>query len=127
MIKKSKPVRPWMFKKECLILYFALKDKRTGLLPKFITLAAFLYLISPIDIIPDFIPVVGYLDDLVIVPLLINMAIRLLPDSVREDSILIADRHSKKIIRIMILIVLLTACIIAGTIWYFGSRHQIRL
>ncbi len=119
MIKKSKSIRPWMLKKEFLILFFALKDKRTGFLPKFITLAAFLYLISPIDIIPDFIPVVGYLDDLVIVPLLINMAVRLLPASVREESIIKAGRQQKKIAWAMILIVLLIAAMVAGSIWVF--------
>ncbi len=119
MIKKSKSVRPWMLKKEFLILFFALKDKRTGFLPKFITLAAFLYLISPIDIIPDFIPVVGYLDDLVIVPLLINMAIRLLPASVREESVIKGSHQQKKITWIVVLIVLLIAAIAAGSIWVF--------
>jgi uncharacterized membrane protein YkvA (DUF1232 family) len=110
-----------MLKKEFLILFFAFKDKRTGFLPKFITLAAFLYLISPIDIIPDFIPVVGYLDDLVIVPLLINTAIRWLPASVREESIIKAGRRQKKITWLIILIVLLMVGLVAGSIWVF--RH----
>jgi uncharacterized membrane protein YkvA (DUF1232 family) len=83
MIKKSGAIRPWMLKKEFIVLFFALKDSRTSWPPKLITLAAILYLISPIDLIPDFIPVVGYLDDLVIVPLLINLAIYLLPPVVR--------------------------------------------
>jgi uncharacterized membrane protein YkvA (DUF1232 family) len=119
MVRMSKSVRPWMLKKEFLILFFALKDKRTGFLPKFITLAAFLYLISPIDIIPDFIPVVGYLDDLVIVPLLINLAIRLLPASVREESLIKAGRQQKKFTWIMILIVVLIVAMLVGSIWVF--------
>jgi len=44
--------------------------------------AAIAYAVSPIDLIPDFIPVIGYLDDLVIVPLLIWMAVRFIPERV---------------------------------------------
>lgn len=86
-----------MLKKEFIVLFFALKDNRTGWLPKLVTLVAILYLLSPVDIIPDFIPVLGYLDDLVIVPLLINLAIYLLPKPVLEESMLKAGRQQKKI------------------------------
>jgi uncharacterized membrane protein YkvA (DUF1232 family) len=123
MIKKSNPIRPWMLRKEFIILFFALKDNRTGWLPKLITVTAVFYLISPIDIIPDFIPVFGYLDDLVIVPLLVNLAIHLLPASVREESVLKAAQQQKKFIWIMILIALLIGCMLAGTIWLFWHNH----
>jgi uncharacterized membrane protein YkvA (DUF1232 family) len=123
MIKKSNPIRPWMLRKEIIILFFALKDNRTGWLPKLITVTAVFYLISPIDIIPDFIPVFGYLDDLVIVPLLVNLAIHLLPASVREESVLKAAQQQKKFIWIMILIALLIGCMLAGTIWLFWHNH----
>jgi len=112
-----------MLRKEFIILFFALKDNRTGWLPKIITAAAILYLFSPIDIIPDFIPVVGYLDDLLIVPLLANLAINLLPASVREESLLKATQHQKKFIWIMVLIVLLIATLLAGTIWVFWRSY----
>jgi uncharacterized membrane protein YkvA (DUF1232 family) len=122
-VKKSAPLRPWMLRKELLVLYFALRDRRTPVTPKFITLIAVLYLLSPIDIIPDFIPVVGYLDDLVIVPLLFSLAIRLLPVAVREESMLQASRQHKKFMWITILIVLLIAAMIAGTIWLIWYRR----
>ena len=122
MIKKSGPIRPWMLRKELIILFFALRDNRTAWPPKLITLAAILYLVSPVDLIPDFIPVVGYLDDLVVVPLLLNLAIKLLPTSVREESLLKAALQQKKFIRIMILILLIIGSMIAGTIWLF--RHS---
>jgi uncharacterized membrane protein YkvA (DUF1232 family) len=122
-VKKSAPLRPWMLRKELLVLYFALKDKRTPIVPKFITLVAVLYLLSPIDIIPDFIPVVGYLDDMVIVPLLLSLAIKLLPVSVREESMLKASRQHKKFMWITILIVLLIAAMIAATVWLIWYHH----
>ncbi len=112
-----------MLKKEFIVLFFALKDNRTGWLPKLIILVAILYLLSPIDIIPDFIPVLGYLDDLVIVPLLINLAINLLPKPVLEESMLKAGRQKKKLVLIMILVVLLIGCLFAGSIWLFWHNH----
>jgi uncharacterized membrane protein YkvA (DUF1232 family) len=112
-----------MLRKELLVLYFALKDRRTPIVPKFITLVAVLYLLSPIDIIPDFIPVVGYLDDMVIVPLLLSLAIKLLPVSVREESMLKASRQHKKFMWITILIVLLIAAMIAATVWLIWYHH----
>ncbi len=126
MIKRSNPIRPWMFKKEFLVLFFALKDNRTGWPPKLITGAAVLYLLSPIDIIPDFIPVLGYLDDLVIVPLLVNLAIYLLPGVVLEESMLKASRQQKKFIWVTILIVLLIVSLFAGLIWLIGHAMGMR-
>jgi len=112
-----------MLKKEFIVLFFALKDNRTGWLPKLITLVAILYLLSPIDFIPDFIPFFGYLDDLVIVPLLVNLAIYLLPKSVLEESTLKAGRQQTKFIWIMILVVLLIGCVLAGSAWLFWHNH----
>jgi uncharacterized membrane protein YkvA (DUF1232 family) len=47
--------------------------------------AAIAYALSPIDLIPDFIPVIGHLDDLIIVPLLVYMALKLVPKDVVEE------------------------------------------
>ncbi len=57
-------------------------DVRIPKLSKFLLAAAVFYLLSPIDIIPDFIPVIGHLDDLVIVPLLIYFALKFIPPNV---------------------------------------------
>jgi uncharacterized membrane protein YkvA (DUF1232 family) len=57
------------------ILYIAYKRKDVPIFAKIIIIAAIIYALSPIDLIPDFIPVLGYLDDLIILPLLIYVSI----------------------------------------------------
>jgi uncharacterized membrane protein YkvA (DUF1232 family) len=73
-------------KRQVSALYYAAQDKRVGWLPKIIIGVTVLYALSPIDLIPDFIPVLGYLDDLIIVPALIALAMRLIPKEVIEDA-----------------------------------------
>ena len=75
----NKQIRPWMFRKELIVLYYGLRDKRTSVIAKIPAVLSVLYLLSPIDLIPDFIPFLGYVDDIVIIPLLMNLSIRLLP------------------------------------------------
>jgi uncharacterized membrane protein YkvA (DUF1232 family) len=60
-------------------LYLAARDPRVPWLAKAVAFGVAAYALSPIDLIPDFIPVIGYLDDLIIVPLGIAVAIRLVP------------------------------------------------
>jgi uncharacterized membrane protein YkvA (DUF1232 family) len=72
-------------KTETIALYFAYRDART---PWYAKLAAALvvgYAFSPIDLIPDFVPVLGYLDDLLLVPLGIALALALIPPEVMAD------------------------------------------
>src|ERR1700744_5938496 len=87
--------RPRWFRQEVLALYFAVRDKRTPWRVKILVFFALLYLIDPIDLIPDVIPVFGYLDDLVIVPLLLHLAFRWLPVPIREDCLVKACRQAK--------------------------------
>jgi uncharacterized membrane protein YkvA (DUF1232 family) len=125
LMVKRQQIRPWMFKKEILILYYGLWDKRTGLWSKLTVLLAIVYLVNPIDLIPDFIPFFGYLDDLILVPLLLNLAVFLLPVEVREESLVKASRSHKKLQFLMsILIVLFIAAIIG---LFFLIRHLINM
>lgn len=82
-------------KPEVLILYYALQHKLTPIYAKLPALVALLYLLSPVDIIPDVIPFAGYIDDLVVVPLLLQLSLRLLPAQVKEDSLIKAARHAR--------------------------------
>jgi uncharacterized membrane protein YkvA (DUF1232 family) len=72
-------------KSETYALYLAARDPRTPWCAKFLVAAVAAYAFSPIDLIPDFIPVLGYLDDLVLLPLGIALAVRLIPPTVLED------------------------------------------
>jgi len=73
-------------KSEAQVLLLAYKDKRTPLSAKILIGITVGYLLSPIDLIPDFIPVLGLLDDLIIVPALIALSIKLIPSVVIEDA-----------------------------------------
>ncbi len=66
-------------------VWLAARDPRTPWFAKALALAVAAYAVSPIDLIPDFIPVLGYLDDLVIVPLGILLVVRLIPPEVMEE------------------------------------------
>ncbi len=68
-------------KRDVVALWIAARDPRTPFIAKLVAGAVAAYALSPIDLIPDFIPVLGYLDDLVLVPLGIMLAIRLVPES----------------------------------------------
>ena len=72
-------------KSETHALYLAVRDRRTPWYAKFLVAAVVAYAFSPIDLIPDFIPVLGFLDDLVLLPLGIALALRLIPPAVLED------------------------------------------
>lgn len=66
-------------------LWLAARDPRTPWHARALAVAIAAYALSPIDLIPDFVPVLGYLDDAVLLPLGILLAIRLVPDEVMAD------------------------------------------
>ena len=73
-------------KADVLALWFAYRDERTPWYAKLWTAMVVGYAFSPIDLIPDFIPVLGYVDDAILLPLGILVAIRLIPKEVLADS-----------------------------------------
>lgn len=73
-------------KVQAKVLQVAYTDKRTPLKAKILIWITLGYLFSPIDLIPDFIPVLGILDDLIIVPLLIQLSIKMIPVEVMNDA-----------------------------------------
>ncbi|MDI6700971.1 MAG: YkvA family protein [bacterium] len=73
-------------KSDITTLFYAYKNPKTKLLPKIIIFITLGYALSPVDLIPDFIPVLGYLDDLLIVPSLIALSIKLIPKDIMDES-----------------------------------------
>lgn len=72
-------------KTETLALSFAVRDPRVPWYARLLAVAVVAYALSPIDLIPDFIPVLGYLDDLILVPLGIILVLRMVPDEVMAE------------------------------------------
>ena len=72
-------------------LFIALRRKDTPILAKVLAGATLAYALSPIDLIPDFIPVLGYLDDILLLPALIALTVRLIPDAVFDQCRLEAE------------------------------------
>ena len=67
-------------------VFLALKDKETPVWAKIAAGITVAYALSPLDLIPDFIPVLGYLDDLIVLPALITLTVRLIPKDIWERS-----------------------------------------
>ncbi len=85
--------RAAMLQRDTLALMFAYKDKRTPWYARLFAALVVAYAFSPIDLIPDFIPVLGYLDDLILVPAGIVLALKMIPPVVMVDARLRAERH----------------------------------
>src|SRR4030088_96363 len=106
-------------KRETHVLYLAVRDPRTPWYARAIAAAVVAYAASPIDLIPDFIPVIGYLDDLIIVPLGIALVIRLIPPEIMEEHRALAIKARERPVswRAAGVIVTVWALAIGATVW----------
>ena len=109
-------------KRDTLALYLARRDARVPWLAKVMAMVTAAYALSPIDLIPDFIPVLGYLDELIILPLFIYVTIRLIPPDIRMELRAQADQHlSENRPRSMtgaVVIILIWLLIAALVVWW---------
>lgn len=87
-VTRFERLRAWArgIKRDVVAVYFAARDPRTPWLVRLLAIAVAGYALSPIDLIPDFIPVLGYLDDLILVPLGLRLVLQLLPAEVLDDA-----------------------------------------
>ena len=83
-------------KKHTLTVYYAARDPRTPIVVRLLALLIAAYALSPIDLIPDFIPVIGYIDDLLLIPLGLALVARLTPAEVWESAKLQAEDSHKR-------------------------------
>ncbi|MGK2912636.1 MAG: YkvA family protein [Sphingobium sp.] len=103
-------------KRDVVALWLAARDRRVPWYAKCLAASVAAYALSPVDLIPDFIPILGYLDDLLIVPLGIIMAVRLVPDHVMADlRIKAVEQHrpTSKIALVTIIAIWLAAAAFA--------------
>lgn len=112
-------------KAEIPAVFLSLKDTKTPAAAKVFAALTIAYALSPIDLIPDFIPVLGYLDDLLILPALVALTIRFIPKPVWEKNLALAadvwkDEKPKKWYYAIpiVLIWLLMIWLIVKAIWF---------
>ena len=88
-------VKAWAhgLKRDVHAVYLAARDPRTPWYARAVAILVAAYALGPIDLIPDFIPILGYLDDLLIVPLGILLVVRLIPADVLEEHRMTADER----------------------------------
>jgi uncharacterized membrane protein YkvA (DUF1232 family) len=105
-------------KRDAYAVYFAARDPRVPWYAKALGIAVAAYALSPIDLIPDFIPVLGYLDELIILPLGIALVVRLIPPELmaehRARAAAVQDRPVSFVAAAAIVVVWLAALVLTA-------------
>ena len=111
--------RARLLKRDTLAIWYAAKDKRTPWYARALAVLVAAYALSPLDLIPDFIPVLGYLDDLVLIPAGIALTIKMVPTAVMADARIAAEKSLAKPVTwwMTVLIILVWLAIITLAIW----------
>src|SRR5580765_3726871 len=123
-----------MIKRDVVALWLAARDPRVPWYAKAVAGAVAAYALSPIDLIPDFVPVLGYLDDLIIVPVGIFLVVRLIPpDIMAEHRAAAAAADMSSVGRkaaAVIVVVWIVSTALAGWLIYrwfvLDSAHNLR-
>jgi uncharacterized membrane protein YkvA (DUF1232 family) len=109
-------------KRDAHAIYLAARDPRTPWYAKALAIGVAGYALSPIDLIPDFIPVLGYLDDIVIVPLGILAVIKLIPPQVMQESraaaALAAERPVTRTAALVVVLIWIASIVLSGWLAY---------
>lgn len=102
-------------------LWFLVRDARTPRASKAVAWLVLAYALSPVDLIPDFIPVLGFLDDLVLLPLGVILAVRLAPPVLWQEMLARAAQFHQRLPRMMsglLLVVALWLLAVAALLWW---------
>jgi len=109
-------------KKQTLTVYFASRDPNLSMHIKIIAIIVVAYALSPIDLIPDFIPIFGLLDDIIIVPLGLALIIHLTPPEIIEaaqiKALQSAERPTSYIAAFIFILIWLTILLLSGQ-WFY--------
>lgn len=114
-------LRGWAraLRRDVVALWIAARDPRTPRLAKWLAAALAAYALSPIDLIPDFVPVLGYLDELVLLPMGIAATIRLIPPDLmtafRAQALDVLERPTNRIAAVVIVLIWLTGGALLAT------------
>jgi uncharacterized membrane protein YkvA (DUF1232 family) len=116
-------------KREAYAVYLAARDPRTPWYAKALIFFVVAHTFSPIDLIPDFIPVLGYLDDLIITPGGLWLAVRLIPPEVMSEARVAAATHSadRRAGRVGAVLIVLVWILAAAAIVYFFLHFTKRI
>lgn len=119
-------------KRDVVALWIAARDTRTPLVAKIAAACVAAYALSPIDLIPDFIPVLGYLDDLLIVPLGILLAVKLIPAPLMaEFRVAAALREGRPVSRAGLVVIVMLwvagAVLIGWLAWRYTSFRDLSI
>lgn len=112
-------------KRDVFALYLAARDPRVPWYAKAMAALVAAYALSPIDLIPDFIPVLGHLDDLILVPLGVLAAARMVPPEVMADLRRQAEQRLKERPSSpagAVLVILIWSAVLAGVVWVILAR-----
>ena len=127
MSERMARLKTWAarLKRDVVALWIAARDPRTPVAAKIVAGAVAAYALSPIDLIPDFIPVIGYLDDLILVPLGIAWAARLIPAALMADFRAEAvQRATRPRSLLAALLIALVWVIVAAAVGYWILRWR---
>jgi uncharacterized membrane protein YkvA (DUF1232 family) len=111
-------------KRDVIALWIAARDTRTPWLAKMVAAAVAAYALSPIDLIPDFIPILGYLDDLLIVPAGIALAVHLIPSAILADFRRQADERADRPRSIIAAVIIVFVWVLSlAAVGFWAARH----
>ncbi len=113
-------------KRDVVALWIAARDDRTPLMAKIVAGAVAAYALSPVDLIPDFVPVLGYLDDLIIVPLGILIAIRLIPAPLMSEFRDMATERTQRPVSRSGLVAIVIIWLLAAALCLWLARDLFR-